>query len=312
MIITLLPIFVIAIAAKAQINGEYQKLPNGLEYKMIFDKPGRNAVVGDVSEINIVVKVSDSTVFDSKLMNENIPVTQPITEGRMLADLMEGFNIMSEGDKVIFRSSVDSIFPDDNMRPEFINAGELMYWEVEMVSLKSNKDLEAEEKTQLQAEQKLLEKYYKAKNLKAIKTTSGMYVAVTKKGNGEAVGTGKLASMKYTGYLLDGTVFDSNIDPKFNHTDVFKFPVGQGAVIKGWDEGIALLQVGAKATLLIPSSMAYGTRATPGNEENPKGIPANSPLLFDVEVVEVSTIPDMSEDSGGMQPVEDIGENDED
>jgi FKBP-type peptidyl-prolyl cis-trans isomerase len=90
--------------------------------------------------------------------------------------------------------------------------------------------------------------------------------------------------MNYTGTLLNGKKFDSNEDPAFQHVEPFEFTLGQGQVIRGWDEGIALLNVGAKAKLLIPSPMAYGDRGMPGNPANPDGIPANSPLVFDVQV----------------------------
>jgi FKBP-type peptidyl-prolyl cis-trans isomerase len=60
-------------------------------------------------------------------------------------------------------------------------------------------------------------------------------------------------------------------------------------VIKGWDEGVALLKTGAKATLYIPSPMAYGSQARPGGGANPKGIPANSILLFDVQLISMKT-----------------------
>ena len=69
----------------------------------------------------------------------------------------------------------------------------------------------------------------------------------------------------------------------------FQFQLGKGQVIKGWDEGVALLKTGSKATLYIPSPMAYGAQSRPGGGANPKGIPANSILLFDVELVGFKT-----------------------
>ena len=97
--------------------------------------------------------------------------------------------------------------------------------------------------------------------------------------------SGDSVTMNYTGTLLDGTKFDSNTDTAFKHTQPYKFILGKGAVIKGWDEGVALLKSGSKAVFYIPSSLAYGAQARPGGGANPKGIPANSILLFDVELV---------------------------
>ena len=81
----------------------------------------------------------------------------------------------------------------------------------------------------------------------------------------------------YTGRLLDGTKFDSSLD----RNDPIEFKLGQGMVIKGWDEGIALLKVGGKALLIIPSNLAYGSRGAGGV------IPPFSPLTFEVELVSV-------------------------
>lgn len=89
---------------------------------------------------------------------------------------------------------------------------------------------------------------------------------------------GDVLVMNYTGRLTDGTVFDSNVDPKFNHVEPFKFTLGAGQVIKGWDEGLVGMKVGEKKTLTIPPEKGYGSRAV-------GAIPANSTLIFDVELV---------------------------
>ncbi len=84
---------------------------------------------------------------------------------------------------------------------------------------------------------------------------------------------------------MDDACFDSNTDSKFGHVEPFNFTLGAGNVIKGCDEGVALMRIGSKAKLIIPSPLAYGSRSIPGNKNNPKGVPANSVLIFDVEIV---------------------------
>lgn len=86
--------------------------------------------------------------------------------------------------------------------------------------------------------------------------------------------------MNYTGSLTNGTVFDSNVDPKFNHVTPFEFKLGAGQVIKGWDEGLLGMKVGEKKTLTIPPEKGYGAQAV-------STIPANSTLIFDVELVAI-------------------------
>ncbi len=90
---------------------------------------------------------------------------------------------------------------------------------------------------------------------------------------------GDVLTMNYTGRLENGTVFDSNVDPRFGHVEPFKFILGAGQVIAGWDEGLVGMKIGEKKTLVIPPEKAYGQRAI-GDI-----IPANSTLVFDVELV---------------------------
>jgi peptidylprolyl isomerase len=95
------------------------------------------------------------------------------------------------------------------------------------------------------------------------------------------VGTGplavdKTASVHYTGWLEDGTKFDSSLD----RGRPFDFPVGGGRVIKGWDEGVATMKVGGKRRLIIPASLGYGDRGV-------GPIPGGATLIFDVELVDV-------------------------
>ena len=108
-------------------------------------------------------------------------------------------------------------------------------------------------------------------------TESGLRYKITEENPaGTAPSAGDMVKVHYTGYLLDGTVFDSS----YKRNEPLEFPVGTGRVIPGWDEGIMLLKTGEKAELIIPSELAYGARAN-------GPIPANSILRFEVELVEV-------------------------
>jgi FKBP-type peptidyl-prolyl cis-trans isomerase len=92
---------------------------------------------------------------------------------------------------------------------------------------------------------------------------------------------GDIVAMNYTGRLADGTVFDSNVDPKFGHVEPFIFPLGAGRVIPGWDKGIVGMKVGDKKTLTIAPEDAYGASGVPGV------IPPNATLIFDVELLAI-------------------------
>jgi FKBP-type peptidyl-prolyl cis-trans isomerase len=136
-------------------------------------------------------------------------------------------------------------------------------------------------KSQTDIDDALLQKYFKDNKITATKTASGLYYVITKKGAGENAKDGQTVSVNYTGKTMDGKAFDSSIDPEFGHVAPYSFPLGQHQVIAGWDEGIALLNKGAKGVLYVPSGMAYGPISP-----NPSRIPANAIMIFDVELVD--------------------------
>ncbi|EJL66509.1 peptidylprolyl isomerase [Flavobacterium sp. CF136] len=109
------------------------------------------------------------------------------------------------------------------------------------------------------------------------KTDSGLRYKMIQKGDGKKAEAGKTVSVHYEGSLETGKVFDSSYPRK----KPIEFRLGQGQVIEGWDEGIALLQVGDKARFVIPSDLAYGAAGAGGV------IPPNATLIFDVELMDV-------------------------
>ena len=130
------------------------------------------------------------------------------------------------------------------------------------------------------------EKEIKENNLKNLNniskgfevTSSGLRYKITDKGNGNSAVIGKNVKVHYKGQLIDGTVFDSS----FKRNEPIEFTLGIGQVIKGWDEGLALLSEGDKARFIIPSELAYGETGAGGV------IPPNANLIFDLELVSVA------------------------
>ena len=108
-------------------------------------------------------------------------------------------------------------------------------------------------------------------------TASGLQITDIEVGTGAEVQAGQTAVVNYTGWLADGSKFDSSLD----RGQPFAFPVGGGRVIRGWDEGVAGMKVGGMRRLIIPSDLAYGPQG------RPPIIPANAELTFDVELLEV-------------------------
>ena len=113
-------------------------------------------------------------------------------------------------------------------------------------------------------------------------TASGLSYDDTKPGTGASPARGQTCVMHYTGWLwvngAKGAKFDSSVD----RGRPFSFPIGQGRVIKGWDEGVSSMKVGGQRTLLIPSGLGYGANGAGGV------IPPNATLLFEVELLELT------------------------
>jgi FKBP-type peptidyl-prolyl cis-trans isomerase FkpA len=107
--------------------------------------------------------------------------------------------------------------------------------------------------------------------------SSNLKIESLNKGTGPAPKQGDTVTVHYTGWLTDGTKFDSSVD----RDDPFAFVLGAGQVIRGWDEGVATMRVGDKARLTIPADMGYGAHGYPGV------IPPNATLIFEVELLSI-------------------------
>jgi FKBP-type peptidyl-prolyl cis-trans isomerase len=120
-----------------------------------------------------------------------------------------------------------------------------------------------------------------AKSSAPTTTPSGLIYIITKRSTGRKPRPGETVVVNYTGLLTSGVKFDSSLD----RGQPFKFKLGEGRVIKGWDEGIEKLRVGEQATLIIPSELGYGARGSGGI------IPPDATLVFIVELMGIEEPP---------------------
>ncbi|MCH96500.1 peptidyl-prolyl cis-trans isomerase FKBP65-like, partial [Trifolium medium] len=128
---------------------------------------------------------------------------------------------------------------------------------------------------------------------------NGLKKKLVKEGQGwESPDIGDQVEVHYTGTLLDGTKFDSSRD----RATTFKFKLGQGQVIKGWDEGIKTMKKGENAIFTIPPELAYGESGSPPT------IPPNATLQFDVELLSWTSVKDITKDGGILKNIVTKGE----
>ena len=114
---------------------------------------------------------------------------------------------------------------------------------------------------------------------KPVTTSSGLQTIDTKVGTGASPRSGQTVVVHYTGWLYENGVKGKKFDSSVDRNEAFEFPIGQGRVIKGWDEGVGSMKVGGKRTLIIPPALGYGARGAGG------AIPPNATLMFDVELL---------------------------
>ena len=112
--------------------------------------------------------------------------------------------------------------------------------------------------------------------------SNGLQITTLAQGTGEGAKAGDKVTVNYTGMLESGAIFDSNVDPKFQHVEPFTFTLGVGQVIQGWDQGVLGMKVGEKRHLVIPASLGYGAQGAGSI------IPPNATLIFDVEVTKIA------------------------
>lgn len=274
------------VVAKSSMEDDFIKSPDGLDYKIIVKGTGtQEAVVGDFGEMNVIFKIGDTTMINTMEMNNNMPVPQQFQAPSMKGDLMEGLLKMKAGDSVVFRMLMDTLAARANQpKPNWVKPGDYATWHVKMVSIKTKAQMDAaameKDKTQLIADDKILQDYFQTHKITNVKkTASGLYYTISRKGTGIFPKEGQEVTVNYTGRNLNGEKFDSNVLPEFHHVEPFSFTLGKHNVIKGWDEGVALMNKGMKATFYIPSTLGYGERGS-GDKIAPNAI-----LIFDIELL---------------------------
>ena len=283
--------------AKPDKDGFYTA-ESGLMYKFIEKHEDARLV-----EMDDLLEGEMAIVFEGDTLFSNIGHPDLIT--RVEDDWFQGghneaFLMMHEGEHAVFGISADSIakFLEPTQMPQGYKPNQNMriYYDVHLTHILSKEDIAkreadymAEMNKKQEAEAELIKQYLANNKITVKPTESGLYVVVKKAGTGKKAEHGSTVSVYYAGRLLNGKLFDTNIESvakaegrQGGHFQPFAFTLGQRSVIRGWEEGIVGLKKGAKATLIIPSNLAYGASGA-GND-----IPPYSPLVFDVEVVSVN------------------------
>ena len=290
----------LAAAALASCNGGFKKGEGGLLYNIHTDKSGTNIVPGDFISANLIVKNDEDSVLKSTY-ESGAPTYMLLQKPSFKGDVYDGLSLLSEGDSATIKIAADSIFKRTPKPPGF--KGKYIIYDVKIEKVIAKGKLtdqvfqgtvtsyvKAQADVLKNQEQSKIQKYITDSKLAFTKTASGLYYIITKPGSGPLPAANDTVGVNYVGKSLNGKVFDTNIKAEaekakmanpMNPYEPIRFPVGQAKVIPGWDEGLRLLNKGAKATFIVPSSLAYGEQG------NPPVIAPFASLVFEVELTDI-------------------------
>lgn len=271
----------------AKAPAGYTLAKSGLAYKMIRQtKSAQKPAMSDVLTLNLSYALykggkGDSVMFDSRKIPQQELMVQ-LMPSAYAGDLMEGLSMLANGDSASFITRADSFFLKTAGVPKLppgIKTGDKLVFQVGLTKYATLAQLQAEQAATdsiAKAEEAVNREKYLAENKITEKPSeSGLIIQIEQEGTGSKPQTGQKVTVHYTGYLLNGSKFDSSV----GRGEPFTFTIGQGQVIKGWDEGVAQLKTGTKAKLIIPSSIGYGAQGAGAN------IPPFSTLIFEVELL---------------------------
>ncbi len=232
--------------------GEEVTTESGLKYEVITLGTGEKPGESDKVEVHYHGTLLDGTVFDSSVDRGE---TIKFGLNQVIKGWTEGLQLMPTGSK--FKFTIPSELAYGERKTKSIPPNSTLIFEVELFSI----------------EKAFVDTDFNLPGREEV-TESGLRMIIHKEGSGDLAKEGQTVYVHYTGLLETGKKFDSSHD----RGQPFSFKLGQGRVIKGWEEALALMKPGEKRTLIIPSELGYGERAA-------GPIPPNSILIFEVELV---------------------------
>jgi peptidylprolyl isomerase len=234
--------------------GEEVVTESGLKYEVLTLGTGENPGESDKVEVHYHGTLLDGTVFDSSVDRGE---TIKFGLNQVIKGWTEGLQLMPTGSKFKFTIPPELAYGERNAGS--IPPNSTLIFEVELFSI----------------EKAFVDTDFNLPGKEEV-TESGLRMIIHKEGSGDLAKNGQTVVVHYTGLLETGKKFDSSHD----RGQPFSFKLGQGRVIKGWEEALALMKPGEKRTLIIPPELGYGERAA-------GPIPPNSILIFEVELVKV-------------------------
>ena len=270
----------------------YKHTKSGLYYKIIPSGKKEPLKPGQYVKLHVMAYVHDSLFYNT---HEKMPQYGMVDTVNQRYDFNEILRYMGAGDSAVTIQAIDSLLKLPNVQlPPFFKKGDKLKTTLRIIKVFDSVSVaqadyaneqaifkekeDAKNMAQFEKTEKELADYLAKNKINATKTASGVYVEVKQAGNGTLAENGKQAGVKYRGTLLNGKMFDSNMEPGRN--DTLRFIVGGPGIIAGFSEGISGQKLGSKLNIYIPAKLGYGAA---GNGD----IPPFSNLIFNLDLVEV-------------------------
>ncbi|WP_121354920.1 FKBP-type peptidyl-prolyl cis-trans isomerase [Flavisolibacter nicotianae] len=292
----LLPVAALALVFTACKQTDFKKTKEGFPYKVFSSGSGDKVMPGNFVSYHITQKIKDSvlqTSYGNPPMFAGVP-KDSASSNPLAALLIEA----RKGDSIQVIQPIDSMIRKNPRLAEdpilskkkgqdlvtFIKVVEVYKNEEDAHTAFEKQNIESFNQQPAIAEQRKkdeaeIESYLKANNIQAQRTPWGAYIQVLTPGSGPKPKYGEFSMLKYTGKDLQGKVFDTNNKPD---GQLMPLQVGAGGTIPGFEDAVRQLSKGEKATIFIPSVIAYGQQG------RPPVIQPNQNLVFDIEVVDVT------------------------
>jgi len=277
-----------------KVPSDFEVTPTGYPFKFHVNAEGEAPKPGEYVYFQLHIRNDDSTVYSTRKLNQQpkVPFPDYSLSSERPAPQMDALRVMSPGDSVTIYYRIDTL----NKKPRGFENSDMVYYDIVLEDIKSVQEFQQDMRqaggTQAQQEQLMRAKEPEVQEYMADianryrtgeldgqlqQTETGLKYFVLEQGTGEQAQTGSMVQAHYYGVLPDGRMFDNS----YRTGRPYRFIIGEGQVIPGWEEGFSLLKEGATAIFFVPPLLAYGEKGSP------PVIPANTELLFYVELENV-------------------------
>ena len=242
---------------KATMSPTVYQTPSGVTIEILRPGKGQKAQSGDMVSVHYTGRLTNDTVFDDS-RKRGRPIRFTLGKGQVIKGWDEAIAYLHQGDVARITLPPSMAYGDRDLG--VIPPNSTLIFDIEL----------------LEVIPVVKPAPFEVVGLDTIRYPSGLKILLVKKGEGPTAQKGDKVSVHYSGYFTDGRMFDSSLERALP----LEVKAGIGQVIKGWDEALLMLSEGTKARIIVPPALAYGDR-----EVGP--IPANSTLVFDMEILKV-------------------------